>query len=75
MDIVGELIEFQAGEAQSPTFTWGDVTGISPLEVRIAGDAVSVEVPRTLASYTPSTSDRVLLARVGNTWVILGRIT
>ena len=36
--------------------------------------AASTKTYPYLSSYTPTASDRVLLARVGNGWVVLGRI-
>ena len=42
--------------------------------VVIDGEAVSTKVYSHLSSYTPSSSDRVLLARVGKSYVILGNI-
>ncbi len=51
---------------------YGDVTATSPVEVRIAGDTTSTEITERLASYTPTTNDRVILARVGPVWIILG---
>jgi hypothetical protein len=55
--------------------TFGDVTGVSPLEVRIAGDTTSTQIGEYAAAYTPTSNDRVIVLRLGPTWIILGDLT
>lgn len=52
---------------------WGLVTGVGPpVTVRLARDQTDVTVTLWLSSYTPTTSDKVLLVRTGQQWVIVG---
>ena len=53
---------------------WGEVTQVSPLQVKLAGDTTSTDIPRRLSNYTATLNDRVILIKVGNIWVILGKL-
>jgi hypothetical protein len=69
-----QLLSKGRGTSQTAIITWGEVISVSPTEVRFAGDTADVEVELYLSSYTPTTNDRVLLIKVGETWVIIGDI-
>ncbi|HSG29506.1 MAG TPA: hypothetical protein VLA34_13585 [Candidatus Krumholzibacterium sp.] len=71
--IVDEIIK--AAQTKPALVTaWGDVLGVSPTLVRFAGDTADTQIDNWLTSYTPTTNDRVILLKVGSTWVILGDI-
>jgi len=55
--------------------TWGKVTSVSPVEVRFAGDSVSLPVGFKPDGMSLSTADMVVLAKVGkpDAWVILAK--
>jgi hypothetical protein len=53
----------------------GQVISISPTKVRFDGDTSDQAVPLSLDAYTPATNDRVLLAKVGASWIIVGDFT
>jgi hypothetical protein len=51
------------------------VTGTSPLRLMFDGeDTASTRDYTRLSSYTPTLNDRVLCARVGSTWTVLGKV-
>jgi len=56
--------------------TWGQVTQLSPVLVRVAGDTVDIPVRLKANGLTLATSDKVLLVRAGrpDSWVIACRI-
>ena len=66
----------RATETTEPTseLLWGQVISVSPTLVRLAGDTVDTTIPLHLSSYTPSSTDKVLIARLGRTLIILGDI-
>ena len=43
-------------------------------DVRLAGDIGDTTIVLALASYTAVAGDKVALARVGKSWVILGKL-
>ena len=51
---------------------FGLVTGVSPTSVRFPGDTGTSVIALSMDSYSPTTNDRVVLARVGSQWIILG---
>ena len=53
---------------------WGDVTVADPLTVRFAGDTAGTNVKRRLSVYTPVAGDRVVLLRVGSSWIVIGNL-
>lgn len=53
---------------------WGQVTGLSPLGVRIAGDSTDTLISLRTPDVTLSTGDKVVLLRVGSGWVLISRI-
>ena len=69
--ILDELLKLVPEETGAIT-AWGDVLGVSPTLVRFAGDTANTQIDNWLSSYTPTTNDRVILLKVGNTWIILG---
>ena len=56
--------------------TWGLVTQLSPVLVRVAGDTVDIPVRLKANGLTLATNDKVLLVRAGrpDSWVIVCRI-
>lgn len=75
MNIVSEILD-AIPDAAAPTIVWGQVTGVSPTKVRFAGDTSGdIEVSLRLSAYTPTTTDKVLLLKVGTQWVIIGKVT
>jgi hypothetical protein len=52
---------------------WGQVTSVSPVQVRFAGDSVDTPVGWKSSGLTLSTSDKVLLGKAGTVdgWVIV----
>jgi len=56
---------------------WGQVTSVSPLEVRFAGDTIDIPVTLNLTTYSsPATGDMVALLRLGSVdgWCVLGKV-
>ena len=54
---------------------WGQVVSVGPpLSVRIARDQIDVTVGQWLDSYTPVETDKVLLAKIGPGWIVLGKL-
>ena len=73
-----DIIRSVAREEIKPTYALGTIpatysSGL-PTVVFDGETAAAVKERPHLSSYTPSADDRVLLARVGNGWVILGRV-
>ena len=53
----------------------GQVTSITPVEVRFYGSSVSVPVSLKDATLTLATTDKVLLARTGtDSWVVVCKV-
>lgn len=67
-----KLLKEMAGPA-GKAWKLGTVTSTDPLNVQIDGEAddAGITYP-ALASYPAAIEDKVLLARVGATWVVLG---
>ncbi len=57
--------------AQLPVMFVATISQTSPLRIDTAGATISAQ---RLASYTPTTGDSVLTARVGGRFVILGKV-
>ena len=72
---IQRLVDKAIARQASPELRFAEVTSTSPLEVRLAGDNSDIGIDRVVASYTPTTNDRVVLAKVGSSWVILGELT
>lgn len=53
---------------------WGEVTGVSPLTVRVAGDTVDIKPADTEAGLALATNDRVVLLNVQGQWVVIGEV-
>jgi len=74
-----ELVRDITDDGSRDTFALGTIpaTYASGLpEVRFDSESVaSIKLRPYLASYVPAANDRVLMARVGNGWVILGKVT
>ena len=59
----------------APAFSLGTVIATAPnLLVGIEAGTTRTVPMRRLVSYTPTVGDRVLLARISGTYVILGRV-
>lgn len=58
------------------TFRLGEVTSITGgLFVKFDGEtAASTKSYPKISTFAPAVADRVLLARVGSTWVVIGAI-
>ena len=57
------------------TIVWGEITATGPpLGVRVARDSVDIKVDLWLDSYTPVVNDKVALLKVGQQWVVLGKM-
>jgi hypothetical protein len=56
----------------APELAVGQVIAVSPTKVRFDGDTSDQTVALDLTDYTPTTNDRVLLAKVGSGWIIIG---
>ena len=53
----------------------GIVTVVGPpLQVRLDGDGADITALR-VTSYTPTLGDRVVLARWGTQWIVLGEVS
>ena len=65
----------EAGGAEEQ-FALGVVTATSGgLKIKISGEATAREKSyKRLASYTPVINDRVLLAKISGTYVVLGKV-
>lgn len=75
MNIAEQLIELVSqGDSHTQLIRWGDVTSISPFEVRLAGDTVDIGIELRLTGYSPTTNDRVLLLDVGGRWIVLDKV-
>lgn len=61
-------------EQEGLAVTWGEVTSVSPLQVKLAGDTTATNIPRRLNGYSATVTDRVVLLKVGNIWVILDKL-
>lgn len=72
MNIVDEIIDIALSSEQRFSLLWGQVISTSPTKVRIAGDTNDIAIPLDMDSYTPTTSDKVLIAQLGSTLIILG---
>jgi len=60
--------------AEKSVFMFGEVEVVSPLEVRVNGADTASTGFLSLSSYTPVLNDTVIMARVGNSWIILGAL-
>lgn len=69
--ILDELLKV-SDKPETQLITWGDVSGTTPTLVRLRGDTADTQIDLWLTSYTPTTNDRVILLKVGGSWVILG---
>lgn len=78
-DILAPLVEAigEAGKPGPKMFRLGTITNTTGgANVRFDEEATAGSKTYTrLASYTPVAGHRVLLARVGSTWTILGQVT
>ena len=56
--------------------TWAVITVVDNDQVlgRLAGDTRDIHLTLRLEDYTPTVSDKVAVARVGSTLVVLGKI-
>lgn len=56
--------------------TWGEVTSVSPVEVRFAGDTVDVPVALKTSGLTLATNDKVALLKLGSSggWMIVAKV-
>lgn len=65
-----------AKQKSKSQFRLGTVTGTTGgVQVQFDGEgATSPKAYTRLSSYAPTTNDRVLLAQVGSTWVVLGKV-
>jgi len=56
--------------------TWGEVTSISPVEVRFAGDSVDVPVGLKTDGLTLATNDKVALIKLAwaGGWMIVAKV-
>ena len=54
----GQIVSAEAGEAQ----------------VRLAGDIGDTTIVLSLGSYTAVVGDKVMLAKIGKAWAILGKL-
>ena len=56
--------------------TWGVVTSVETdaVMMRLSGDTRDVHLSLRLDDYTPTSGDKVAVARVGSTLVVLGKI-
>lgn len=72
------ILNTEIKEETEATFALGSInSGHSSGRPRIMFDSspdLSVKSYPYLSSYTPVANDRVLLARVGHTWVVLGKV-
>lgn len=69
---VFDEVRSTAREVKRPVLLWGQVVGVSPTTVRLARDQTDVTITIALSSYTPTTTDKVVVAKVGGAWAILG---
>ncbi len=73
-----ELIKDMAGTAKAESvFRIATVKSVSGTTAKLKFDGETQQSEKTysrLASYSPAAGDRVLLARTGATYVILGKI-
>ena len=55
---------------------WGEVTSVSPVEVRFAGDSTDRPVGLKADGLTLATNDKVALLRLGSTggWFIVAKV-
>ena len=55
---------------------WGEVTSVSPVEVRFVGDTADVPVALKTDGLTLATNDKVALLRLGRTggWMIVAKV-
>jgi len=74
MNIVDEILEITSGKDERLSLLWGQVIGVSPMLVRLAGDTVDTTIGLRLGAYIPTTTDKVLVARMGTTLIVLGSI-
>lgn len=78
--LLGALTTARRGQSNPPphrlaTITGTDDVGISGAHLQFDGEtSPSARAYTYLSSYTPTVDDRVLLAQVGTTWVILGAV-
>ena len=54
---------------------FGEVTSVTPLQVRFAGDISADSDVLRLSSYTAVTNEKVALMRIGDAWMIIGKIS
>ena len=66
----------QEAGIQEDAFLLGVVASVAGgLYVRMDGESTAREKPyKRLASYTPAVNDRVLLAKISGTYVVLGKV-
>lgn len=66
-----------ARSSQKSAFRLGVVTGTTGgVQVKFDGETItSPKAYKRLGSYTVTVNDRVLLAKVGSTWVVLGNVS
>ena len=50
---------------------WGEITAVSPVTVRLAGDTADTPVAVKNTALTLATNQKVLMAKVGNGWVVV----
>lgn len=73
--LVGALADAKRADSP-PLLRLATITSTSPLRVQFDGEATaSPKTYKRLGSYSPVLGHRVLAARVGRSWVILGQIT
>ena len=68
---------FVQGEApQDEAFAIGVVTATSSgLKIKLSGeDTARAKSYKRLSSYTPAINDRVVLAKISGTYVVLGKV-
>lgn len=75
LDPLIEALQGVRGKTRSP-FRLGTVTGTTGgVQVQFDGEsATSPKAYKRLGSYTPTVGNRVILARVGSTWVVMGAV-
>lgn len=77
-DIFLGLIKKASGDHQGQTFKLGTIPGTyaagRPTVTFDGEDTESTKTYPHLSSYAPAAGDRVLMALVGHTWVILGDV-
>lgn len=68
----------RAGKETKPAFKLGNVAPnyvSGKVAIKFDGqDAASSKLFSKLSSYTPTAGDRVIMANVGNTYIILGKV-